>query len=174
MLTGATRQALSNAVHAARDADPEVGRRDYDYYPVRWREPYLGRRRKVGWDLYGLCGIARGETEKMFQQHGRNFDFFGAPVGMIFTIDADLEQGSWMDYGGFLQTIMLAACGFGLQTCPQAAWAYHADIVRSVLGLPDSALVVCGMALGHADESAPENALRTVRESVDQFARFLS
>jgi nitroreductase len=174
VLTGAARHALSQAVHAYRNANPGVDHRQYDYYPVRWREPYLARRRKVGWDLYALLGIARGETAKAFRQHGRNFDFFDAPVGLIFTIDGELERGSWIDYGMFLQSVMLAARGYGLHTCPQAAWIYYHDIVRRVLGLPDSELVVCGMCLGYQDTAAPASALETERAAVDDFATFRS
>jgi nitroreductase len=100
----------------------EVSAREYNYYPVNWREPYLARRRACGWGLYGTLGIGREDKGKMHAQHARNFAFFDAPVGLIFSIDRDLEQGSWLDYGMFLQSIMVAARSFGLETCPQAAW----------------------------------------------------
>ncbi len=172
VLKGAAKQALSAAVHADRNAHPGEETPQYQYYPTKWREPLQSRRRKVGWDLYTLLGIQRGEREKMFRQHGRNFDFFDAPVGLIFTIDADLEQGSWLDYGIFLQTIMLAARAYGLHTCPQAAWAYHHVPVRRAMALPDTELVVCGIALGHADETAIENTLTTERMTLDEFVVF--
>jgi nitroreductase len=154
------------AAHAPGDAE-------YRYYPETFPEPYLSRRRKVGWDLYGLLGIARGETEKMKRQHARNFDFFGAPVGIIFTIDRRLEIGSWLDYGFFLGNLTVAARGMGLDTCPQAAFAPQHRIIREHLPIPDTEVVVCGMALGHADPAAPENTLVTDRAPAQAFCRFL-
>lgn len=175
VLTGASLRALSDAVSAAYD-DPKQRAEhtdEYAYYPRKWVEPYLSRRRKVGWDLYGLLGITRENKAGMHAQHGRNFRFFDAPVGMIFTIDRVLEQGSWLDYGMFLQNIMVAARGRGLDTCPQAAFTTYHRVIAARLQLPDNEMVVCGMALGHADPSRPENRLRTEREPVSVFARFL-
>ncbi|MFL5253405.1 MAG: nitroreductase, partial [Rhodopila sp.] len=142
------------------------------YYPEDFFEPYLSRRRTVGWGLYGLLGIAKGEVDKMRTQHRRNFQFFDAPVGMIFTIDRRLATGSWLDYGMFLQNIMTAARGRGLDTCPQAAWATYHTAIRPVLGLQPEEIVVCGMALGYADPDAPENTLTTDRAPARAFMRF--
>lgn len=147
--------------------------REYHYYPRQWREPYLARRRKVGWDLYGALGIGKGEREATARQHARNFAFFDAPVGMIFTMDRDMEIGSWLDLGMFLQNVMIAARAFGLDTCPQAAFAPYHRQIRPILGVPDEEIVVCGMALGYEDTAKPENQLRTEREPVDAFATFL-
>ncbi len=146
--------------------------RDYRYYPETFFEPYLSRRREVGWGLYSLLGIARGEGQKMRAQHARNFRFFGAPVGVIFTIDRRLEIGSWLDYGMFLQNVMVAARGIGLDTCPQAAFAGLPNIVRAALDLPFQDVVVCGMAIGHADPDAVENTLRTTRAPARDFMTF--
>lgn len=145
---------------------------EYRYYPEAFFEPYLSRRRKVGWDLYGLLGIARGEGEKMKRQHARNFEFFGAPVGIVFTIDRRLEIGSWLDYGIFLGNVMTAARGFGLDTCPQAAFAPHHRTIREHLAIPAEEVVVCGMALGHADPAAPVNTLVTERVPARGFCAF--
>jgi nitroreductase len=172
VLTGATKQALSDALVAEAMAGTSTGA-EYRYYPETFFEPYLSRRRKVGWDLYGLLGIARGESEKMQRQHARNFIFFGAPVGIIFTIDRRLEIGSWLDYGMFLGNVTVAARGMGLDTCPQAAFAPHHRTIRALLHIPENEVVVCGMALGHADPSAPENALVTERAPAEDFCRFL-
>ena len=146
--------------------------RDYRYYPDPIFEPYLSRRREIGWALYTLLGIARGETEKMRLQHARNFRFFGAPVGVIFTIDRRLEIGSWLDYGMFLQNIMVAARGIGLHTCPQAAFAGLPNTVRAALDLPFRDVIVCGMAIGHADPDAVENTLQTTCIPAQEFATF--
>ncbi|PSM17862.1 MULTISPECIES: nitroreductase [Nitratireductor] len=146
---------------------------EYRYYPDQFFEPYLSRRRAVGFSLYGHLGIGRRDVDQMRAQHDRNFVFFDAPVGMIFTIDRRLNQGSWIDYGMFLQNIMVAARGRGLHTCPQAAFAPYHRQIRPVLGIPDEEIVVCGMALGHEDTSKPENKLRTERAALDEFVTFV-
>jgi nitroreductase len=175
VLTGAARQRLSDAVRAVYDdlEQRKLHTEEYAYYPVKWIEPYLARRRKVGWDLYGLLGIGREDKAKMHNQHGRNYAFFDAPVGMIFTIDRVMEQGSWLDYGMFLGNIMIAARARGLDTCPQAAFTQFHRVIKDVIGLPDEEMVVCGMSLGYADMSKVENTLQTEREPVSGFARFL-
>lgn len=171
VVTGAALARLTAALTAAHDSGtPEA--REYEYYPVNWRDPYLGRRRALGWQLYGLAGIAKGDREGAKRQMGRNFTFFGAPVGLVFTIDRDLEQGSWLDVGMFLQTLMLAARGRGLDTCPQAAIASYPAVVRKELGIPESELVLCGMALGFADPDEPVNGVRAEREPVEAFTVF--
>lgn len=147
---------------------------EYPYYPRSWVNPYLDRRRKVGWDLYGLLEISREDKSRMHEQHARNFRFFDAPVGMIFTIDRIMELGSWLDYGMFLQSIMVASRARGLDTCPQAAFTQFHKIIGDHLRLPGEEMVVCGMSLGYADPEAIENRLNTEREPVSGFARFLS
>ncbi|MDE2093709.1 MAG: nitroreductase [Burkholderiales bacterium] len=175
VLTGATKTELSRKIIAAYDDPAERARHteEYDYYPTEWKSPFIDRRRKVGWDLYGLLGIAKTDKGRMHVQHGRNYEFFGAPVGLIFTIDRILRQGSWLDYGMFLQSIMVAARARGLDTCPQAAFMQFHRIISAHVGAPDNEQVVCGMSLGHADPAAIENSLVTEREPVSAFARFL-
>lgn len=168
---GAEKARLSAAVRAAQAAG-ESGAREYEYYPRRWREPYLARRRAVGWRLYELAGVARGDTAAAEAQRARNFDFFDAPIGLIFTIDRDLEQGSWLDFGMFLQSLMLAARGLGLDSCAQASWCDYHDVVRRVLGLPAEQALVCGMALGFADPAAPVNQLVSERAPLTDFVTF--
>lgn len=172
VLSGETREALSKAVLHAFDHEADQHKNPNRYYPAKFREPYISRRRKVGWDLYGLLGIEKGDKERMHAQHGRNYLFFDAPVGLIFTIDKDLEIGSWLDYGMFLQNVMIAARGAGLHTCPQAAWANFHKVIRDVLDIPDTEDIVCGMALGYENTEAVENTLQTEREPVSSFARF--
>jgi nitroreductase len=172
VLTGTSRDRLAAAVCAAYDNEADTHQYEYDYYPAEFFEPYLGRRRKVGFDLYKLVGIAKGDAAAMRAQHRRNFEFFGAPVGMIFTIDRRLGKGSWFDYGMFLQNVMIAARARGLDTCPQAAWAQFHRIIAAQLELPPEQMVVCGLALGYADESAAANQLITERAAVEEFAVF--
>jgi nitroreductase len=172
VLTGATRQCLVDAVCAAYDTGEPGHKAEYDYYPAEFFEPYLARRRKIGWGLYGLLGIARGDAERMKAQMRRNFEFFGAPVGLIFSIDRRMGRGSWLDYGMFLQNIMLAARARGLDTCPQVAWLDYHRIVADILGFGAQEQLVCGMALGHADPAAIENSLATERAALAEFVVF--
>ena len=169
---GARRAALTAALIAAHDARDDAHKAEYEYYPQRFPEPFLSRRRKVGWDLYGSLGIGKGDAERMHAQHGRNYRFFDAPVGLICTIERSLEIGSWLDYGMFLQNICRAARARGLDTCPQSAFARYHRIVREQLRIADSEVVVCGIALGYADPDAPENRFAVERVPVDEFATF--
>ena len=171
ILTGKAKDELSAAVLSAFDGEEEH-KGEWAYYPKQFREPYLARRRKVGWDLYGLLGIAKGDAAKMHAQHGRNYAFFDAPVGLVFTIDRDLEIGSWLDYGMFLQNVMLVARSHGLDTCPQAAFAPFHKVIRETLGLDQMEAVVCGMSLGYADWEKVENSLITERAPLEDFATF--
>ena len=175
VLTGASKEALSARLRAAYDDPAERARHseEYAYYPTDWVSPYLERRRKVGWDLYGLLGIGKGDKPRMHAQHRRNYDFFGAPVGLMFTLDRVMRQGSWLDFGMFLQNVMVAARARGLDTCPQAAFTPFHRIVLDHLGAPPEQQLVCGMSLGHADPAAIENTLVTEREPVAAFTRFL-
>ena len=176
VLTGEAKRRLSADIRAAFDDPVERAKHteEYDYYPTEWQSPYVDRRRKVGWDLYGLLGIAKTDKVRMHAQHGRNFDFFDAPVGLMFTIDRVMRQGSWLDYGMFLQSVMVAARARGLDTCPQAAFTQWHRIIGQHLQLPPTEMVVCGMALGWADPDAPENQLVTERAPVAGFTRFLA
>ena len=175
VLTGEARRKLSDAILAV-NADPQQARahtEEYAYYPREWVSPYIDRRRKVGWDLYSLLGLTRDNKAGMAAQHARNYAFFDAPAGFIFTLDRIMEQGSWLDYGMFLQNIMVAARGRGLDTCPQAAFTQYHRVIAAQLGLPDNEMVVCGMALGWADPARIENSLVTEREPVGGFTRFM-
>ena len=175
VLTGAAKQRLSGRISAIYENPAELAKheREYDYYPKEWTSPYLDRRRKVGWDLYGLLGIAKTDKAGMHRQHGRNYHFFDAPVGLIFSIDRVLQQGSWMDYGMFLQNIMVAARARGLHTCPQAAFTQFHRLIAEELAFKPGQMLVCGMALGYADPAAVENSLVTERAAVSEFAHFI-
>ncbi len=175
VLTGQTKERLCTAVcNAALEPDSAAKyKEEYPYYPVQWQSPFIERRRKVGWDLYGLLGLTKTDKAGMQAQHLKNFRFFDAPVGLMFTVDRVMQQGSWMDYGMFLQNIMIAARAMGLDTCPQAAWTAYHSVIKQHLRYPDNEMLVCGMALGYADTSAIENTLRTEREPVASFTRYL-
>ena len=174
VLTGDALRGLSQAIIAVYD-DPAVAREhvpEFNSYPDEWIAPYIDRRRKVGWDLYGLLGIAKGDAARMHAQVRRNYEFFGAPVGLIFVIDRVMARGGVLDLGMFMQNVMLAAKARGLDTCPQAAFAAFHRVIRAELRLPEEQVVICGMSLGYADPHAVENTLQTVREPISAFAVF--
>mgnify|MGYP006275528873 FL=1 len=175
VLTGAAKEGLSAKIQASFASNPkQEGLKDeYNYYPAQWVSPFIDRRRKVGFGLYNLLGIAKGDTARMQAQAARNYDFFDAPVGLIFAIDRIMGQGSWMDYGMFLQNIMLAARARGLDTCPQAAFTPYHALIQDHVGMPANEMLVCGMSMGYADANAIENTLVTEREPVASFTQFL-
>lgn len=175
VLSGARKQALSDEI-VQTFFDPNAlaqHHEEYDYYPATWVEPFLSRRRKIGLDLYGLLGLTRDNLVGMKAQQARNYQFFDAPVGLIFTLDRVMGQGSLLDYGMFMQNIMIAARARGLDTCPQAAFNQFHKIIARQLDLPASQKIICGMALGFSDPSKIENTLETVREPLANFAHFL-
>jgi nitroreductase len=156
VLGGASQARLSRRILDVYD-DPQAAAahtEEYQYYPAEWVAPYIDRRRKIGWDMYGLLGIAKGDRERMHAQLGRNYVFFDAPVGLMFTIDRILGQGSWLDYGMFLEGVMVAARARGLDTCPQVAFLQFHRIILEHIGAPPNEMLVCGMSLGHADATA--------------------
>ena len=179
VLQGESRNSLVTKVCAAHDeirAHPEKAadyREAYDYYPEKWVSPYIDRRRENGWSLYGLLGIGKADKDKMHAQHQRNYKFFDAPVGLMFTLDKVMGRGSLVDYGMFLQSVMLAARAHGLHTCPQAAWNGFATIILPHIGAGPDEMLVCGMALGFADDQDIVNTFRTPRETVASFTHWL-
>ncbi|HVI50541.1 MAG TPA: nitroreductase [Candidatus Sulfotelmatobacter sp.] len=172
-LSGTPLKGLSAKLMAAHDADEPGHAEEYPYYPSNWVDPYLSRRRKLGRDLYSLLGIGKGDETRMKHQFGRNYVFFDAPVGLFITIDKAMNTGSWFDLGTFLQSILLAARGFGLHSCPQQSFSKYHKIIKPALGIPDDQIIACGVALGYEDTSAPENQLATEREPVESFTTFL-
>ncbi len=169
---GETLKAISEAILNSGIRAEKIEWDEYKYYPDQFFEPYLTRRRTVGFGLYNALGIGRREVERMRAQHDRNFVFFDAPVGMLFTIDRRLNQGSWVDLGMFLQNIMVAARGRGLHTCPQAAFAPYHKQIRPILGMAEEEVLVCGMSLGYEDTSKPENQFRTERAPLEDWVTF--
>jgi nitroreductase len=179
VLQGASRDSLVEKVCAAHEAiraNPEVAKQyseQYDYYPAQWVSPYIDRRRENGWSLYGLLGIGKADKDRMHEQQQRNFKFFDAPVGLMFTVDPIMGRGSLLDYGMFIQNIMLAARARGLHTCPQAAWNGFHSIILPHVGAGEGEMMVCGMSLGYADESDKVNTLLTPRVPVNEFTHWV-
>ena len=174
VVTGATKARLSSAILAAFNDPAEIARHNSEFpiYPSEWVSPFIDRRRKVGWDLYSLLGIGKGERERTHAQHARNFQFFDAPVGLIFTIHRSLGYAAWIDYGMFMANLMTAARGHGLHTCPQFAFAQFHRIIGEQLALPADQKVLCGMSLGYEDTGAIENTLISERAPVSEWATF--
>jgi nitroreductase len=179
VLQGAKKDALVGqvvAAHNAMAADPAVAaqyQEEYDYYPEKWVSPYIDRRRECGFGLYGVLGLGKGDKAGMHAQHQQNFKFFGAPVGLMFTMDKVMGRGSLVDYGMFLQNIMLAARARGLHTCPQAAWNGFSKIILPHIGAAENEMLVCGMSLGYADEGALVNTFATTRVDAQEFTTWL-
>ena len=173
LCTGDVKQAITDDVLKMAAEGKSKKYEDYDYYPPVWRDVHQARRRAVGWGLYGLLGIEKGDREGSARQGARNFKFFDAPVGLFVTVDSYVTRGSWADAGMYIQTIMLAARGLGLHTCPQAAWIPLQEPVFKHLGIPDDQELVTGMSLGYADKDAIENTLVSEREDVSNVARFV-
>lgn len=171
VLTGKVKDELVRDLMEEHNA--HGGGWEYHYYPQKWREPYQARRRACGFGLYNAIGIPRGDKVRMHEQQGENFTFFGAPVGLMFTIDRDMEIGSWLDYGMFLQSIMVAARSLGLETCAQAAFASHHALIQKRLGIPAEQMVVCGIALGYEDKEAVINGFVTEREPLESFVTYV-
>ena len=172
VVRGERKAAITEAC-SARFLNGDDGAYEYHYYPRAWREPYIGRRRQTGFGLYGLLGVDRHDVASVQGYRVQNYQFFGAPVGLFFTIDRDMEQGSWLDYGMFLQSFMLAAREEGLESCAQAAFCPYYDSVMPLLGAPEEQMLVCGMSLGYADPDALINTYRTPRLDARDFMTVL-
>lgn len=172
VLAGAAREALVRAVEERSAEKPFGDGPEYDIYPRDLTEPYVARRGAVAHGMYALLGIARDDRAARAAQMQENFRFFGAPVGMILTIDRQMGPPQFSDLGIFLQSLMLLARERGLHTCPQEAWSLWGATVREVVGVPDHELVFCGLCLGHADPDAAINRLCTDRAPLEEFAHF--
>jgi nitroreductase len=171
-LAGKPRARLCADIVKAAETQPGKHLPEYEYYPTEWHEPYLGRRRELGYALYATLGIGREDKAARARQMNRNYVFFDAPVGLFVTMDRRLNTGSYLDMGMFLENLMLAACGRGLHTCGQAAFCWYHDIVRKHLPLSPNEILICGVALGYEDTAAPENRLVARRVPVKEYTRF--
>ncbi len=165
--TGEVKDAITRDVLTMLERGESKAYHDYDYYPARWNDVHNARRRAVGYSLYALLGITKEDREGRNRQGARNFAFFDAPVGLFVTVDKYLARGNWADTGMYIQTIMLAAKGFGLDTCPQAAWIPVQDPIFHHLGIPDDQELVTGMSLGYRAPDAIENTLVSEREEIE-------
>jgi nitroreductase len=171
-VSGAARDAVCTLARETLMRDPTSQEGDRAVYPPKLWEPYRTRRFKVGEDMYDLLGIAREDKPARLQHVARNFDFFGAPVGLFFVIDKNFGHHQWLHLGMFMQSLALAATERGLGSCFQEFWARFRETLHAHFQLPQEELIVCAMALGYSDETAPVNSLRSEREAVDDIAAF--
>ena len=168
-LIGEARDELVRRVAEKRKEHAMGSPPEYHIYPLALTEPYKARRHRVGEMMYATMNIPREDKIARLKFFAGNWAFFGAPVGLIFTIDRQMQQGQWADLGMFMQSIMLLAREHGLHTCPQEAWAMFHPEIREYLSVPDNELIFCGMAIGYADEAAPVNTLETERAPLPEF-----
>lgn len=169
---GEVRDRLVRRVAEQLPLHPLGKQPEYHVYPPKLQEPYRSRRFKLGEDMYAAIGITRDDREGRLRQFARNWEFFGAPVGLLFTLDRDMQQGQWADVGMFMQNIMLLAREQGLDTCAQESWASWHELVREELAIPDDQILFCGMAVGYADTQHPINNFTADREPLAGFATF--
>ena len=175
VLTGKAKSRVSSAIlHAVKNDQAEEHQPEFDYYPTEWIEPYLTRRREVGFGLYGALGINREDKDARKAQMLENYTFFGAPVGIFVTIDRRLATGTFMDAGMFLENIFVGARGEGLDTCGQACFNWYHKVIRKQLPIGDTEMLACGLSLGFADPLAPENNLVAEKLPLQSFASFFS
>lgn len=171
VVSGDVRTRLEAEVLAHRETNPPDATAEFPRTSKR-KEPYTSRMRKLGKDMYSLIGIPKGDQAANWAQWGRNYKFFDAPVGLIFTIDKDLDAMSFLDIGMFIQSLMLVAKARGLDTCAQGAWNNYWAATRRVLNVPEDEYIICGVSLGYEDTSSPVNTLVSEREPLESFATF--
>ncbi len=173
VVSGETRTKLTQELESAFRGGAKEDM-DYQYYPLEWKEPFKGRRRTCGLQMYKTLEIGREDKQRQTDQWAANFRAFDAPVILFFFMDSVMETGSYLDYGMFLQSVMLAAQDLGLATCPQGALGLYPEIVKRQLGYPDDLILIAGMALGYEDKGAVINSYRTERELPENFTRYFS
>ncbi len=171
VITGATKQKLQRQIES-KFREGIKGKADYHYYPEKWIEPYKSRRVACGLQMYSTLKVGREDKQHQQDLWAANFRAFEAPVMLLFFMDGCMQTGSFMDYGMFLQSIMLAAVDQGLATCPQASLADYPEIVKTTLNYPQNTILLCGMALGYEDKEALVNSYRTPREKVSAFTKY--
>ena len=173
VVSGETKMTLQTKIETAFRAG-DRGKSDYNYYPVEWSSPYKERRKECGLLMYSTLDIKREDKERQMNQWAANYRAFDAPTVLLFFIDSTLEKGSYMDYGMFLQSIMLASEEQGLSTCPLASLADYPHIIKPELGYPDDTILLCGIGIGYEDKDALINSYRTSRLNVNEFAKIFN
>lgn len=173
VVSGATKKSLDTKMLSAFQSG-QKGQMDYKYYPDTFSKSMRSKQVELGKKMYGLLGITKDDKEASIKQWGRNYTSFDAPVTIYFFMDKNLERGSFMDCGMFIQTLALMATQKGLSTCLQASLGQYSDIVRQELNISDDKILLCGMALGYEDETALINTFKSDRMEVEEFTKFYS
>ncbi len=172
-LAGAPLAELKRQAAAAIEGkNPREFETEYPIYPDKLWEPYLGRREHHGVQMYGSLGIGRDDHAARLKQHKFNYQFFNAPVGLFICIDRKLGPGQWADLGGYIHALAFLARGYGLDTCPQEAWARLHKVVGAFLQLPPEQMLFCGMAIGYGDRKHKANDFRSPRAGLSEFCKF--
>lgn len=171
VVSGKSKEELQNKIESSFRSE-EQHKADYQYYPITWKHPYKRRRVICGRQMYEALAIRRKDKQKRLDQWAANYRSFDAPVMLLFFLDATMQQGSFLDYGMFLQSTMLSALEHGLATCTQASLSEYPQIIKDFLGYPQDSTLVCGMAIGYEDTKAAINSYQTSREEVESFTRF--
>ncbi len=171
VLTGAALRSLTDRLGAAAGSGVPV-ESEYSYFPPTMSAALKKRQREAGFALYNALKIGRRDIAARRAQFDRNYAFFDAPVGIVVTIDRDMGKGCFMDLGLSMMALFLAAEAEGLGSTGIGALANYASVVHDTLALPKGEMVVCGIALGVADQSAPVNRFRTARVPLDDFTTF--
>ena len=175
VVQGKKKLSMTNSIiEAIKDGSAKEMKNEFDYYPTEWFEPFVSRRRAVGFELYKLLEIGRDDFEARDKQMQENFHFFGAPVGMFITMDKRLATGTFMDVGMFIQSILVGARGEGLHSCGQVAFTKFHTLIAEQLEFKENEMLVCGVSIGYEDTSAAENALRVEKLQYSDFTTFLS
>lgn len=166
VLTGDAIEALRSLVRDRLESGGAMPEPEYPIYPQPLHSPYRERRFSNGEQLYAALGIPREDKVARLLQFAKNWDFFGAPVGVLLFVDRRMGSAQWSDLGGYLQTVMLLLRDAGLDSCPQEAWSAPHDLVREVVDVSSEWLLFCGLAVGYADEEHPVNSFVTERAPI--------
>ncbi len=172
VIAGAKLEALKDLLRPRMGELPRGEGTEYTIYPPEMNATFRKRRFEVGELLYRSIDVPREDKPARYRQFARNYEFFGAPVGIFFSIDRALGVAQYSDMGGLIQTVMLLARDHGLHACAQQAWASWPKTVSAFLQLPDHMMLYSGMALGYEDPAAPINSWRAPRVPLTDFASF--
>jgi nitroreductase len=173
VVAGTKKEEISRTLSRAHEEARDQHASEYQYYASQLPEPYSSRRDQFGRLFYGSLGIEQSDKIGRARQTSKNYGFFGAPVGLIISIDRRLQVGSWLDLGMFIQNVMIAAGARGLQTCPQETFSKYHALLRTLLPIPPEEIVVCGMSVGFGlDENVSAGSLMP-KAAVGEFAEFV-
>ena len=171
MLSGATLLDFKADLHKL--AQDETRANPDFKFPERYDGIYKDRRKVCGLQLYRSLGIDKGQTEEARQQMLENFYCFGAPHLAIISSAKSLGVYGAIDCGLFVNTLLLVAGNFGVDSIAQASIASYPDFIRSRLDLGKDRNIICGVALGYQDSENPINNYRTTRADITDVVNWI-